>query len=142
MNYPVTFAVLFLASFCLAPMSGAAQTDSLAGEYGHNYTEKDGTPVWEVRQKGDTYELLSLGTPPSSQEVHVLTADERRHFWQTMWWSEESSAQVNCIGNTQEVICFVPATTRQTIAALKENDSDYFYYDPTGGLMEIQKLPQ
>ena len=64
MNYPVTFAVLFLASFCLAPMSGAAQTDSLAGEYGHNYTEKDGTPVWEVRQKGDTYELLSLGVLP------------------------------------------------------------------------------
>jgi hypothetical protein len=133
-------SVIVLALLGATAPAALAQADSLMGTFGHRYTQVAQTPVWEVRTSGDRYQLVTLGSAAPPLEAHELSENERRQFWQTMWWPGESSAWARCVGSARAVICHVPPRVRDAVGDLKRFRSDYFYFDPLAGLMEAERL--
>ena len=131
---------LALALLLLSPLA-MAQTELLVGKFGHEHTAPKNTPVWEIKETSDDqYQFVTLGVGEPSQPAHEFSADERRKFWQTMWWPEDTSDAAICIGNEREIMCYVPPETRNGIDWLKDHKSHYFYYDSAAGVMETHKL--
>lgn len=57
-----------------------------------------------------------------------------------MWWSGKSHERASCAGTGRQLLCFVPANARADEPFLKAMESDYFYYDPAGGVMQVNKI--
>lgn len=137
MNRPriIMTSLLFAASaFCLA------DNNPLVGQFGHDFTRRKDEPAWEIKKDGAQYQLRSVAPGETAQAAHALSDAERRKFWQTMSWPEDTSAAAQCVGDSEHMLCFVPAATRQKIDWLKSNKSDYFYYDQAAGVMQAQKV--
>mgnify|MGYP001214511719 CR=1 FL=1 len=135
MKHTIIASILTLASF-----SCSAQANLLVGKFGHGYSKLKGTPVWEVTMTGNQLNLVTLNAEEPTQPTHELSDAERRRLWQAMWWPEETSITATCVGNSKEVLCHVPSQTRSNIGGLKSQTSNYFYFDPIVGLMEIMRI--
>lgn len=129
----LSLALAFLAFPILAHAS------RLVGVFGHGFTDIKDDPVFTVKDSNGYYQLRQHGDE-STQKMNVLTAEARRDFWAKMWWEQGSSEKADCLGNEKLVICFVPQAEREKEPDLKAHQSDYFYYDPTAGVMEIAKI--
>jgi len=119
-----------------------AQTELLTGKFGHQYTEPKNTPVWEIKKINDQYQLSIWGATETSQPSHELSEQERRKFWQKMWWPEDSSVSASCVMNSEEMICYVSPKARNEIDYIKGYKSNYFHYDRMGGVMETHKIDE
>lgn len=131
-----------LLALLIAPFCCKADGETLTGLYGHQFTAQPNAPVWSVRSKGKAYQVISLNADESTPDSHEWSKDERLAFWERMLWPPDTSADAQCVGNEDEVICFVPSQSRKRIDWLRESKSDYFHYDPMGGVMKINKLPR
>lgn len=131
--------ILIAATFFFASFASSAQPNVLIGRFGHEYTKPKGAAVWDVRTSGDQLQLVTLNAEESNARSHELTEGERRKFWQSLWWPEETSVAARCVGNSEEVLCHVPPSVRSKINDLVRHRSNYFHFDPIGGLMEIQR---
>jgi hypothetical protein len=129
----------FSSALLLLTASTTAQASLPVGTFGHEFTAIKNAPVWSVRTQAGTYNVLSYGGG-IKKSAHVLTRDERIAFWSEMAWTPGSHEDAECIGNTLETICYVPTKTRKLIPALQSQASDFFHFDKTGGIMEIQKI--
>jgi hypothetical protein len=116
-----------------------AGKDPIFGEFGHRYTKKRNEPVWTIREVAGRLTMKTHGDESESQ-IHRLSPSERSAFWEKMWWLGSSHEHASCAGNSQQLLCFVPANARATEPYLKAMKSDYFYYDRMAGVMEVEKI--
>ena len=124
----------------VASFACSAQADLFVGKFGHEYTSPEGTPVWEIKRNNGQYQFDILNDEDPSQSAHEFSENERRKFWKTMLWPEEGSIPASCVGNAERVMCYVTPQVRSRTDWLKDNKSNYFYYDQLLGVMEVQKL--
>ncbi|HEY4556280.1 MAG TPA: hypothetical protein VIG68_07600 [Lysobacter sp.] len=142
-------ALLLLAGLALAPAAGAA--DGFAGRYDHA-TEGPPDPVWTLRD-------AATGTRMERHDglelpVRELDAGERGQLWARLDWPADTAATVRCVGWADEpgpfsqplfgsvtsVICHVPASARARIDWLRDNASDWIYYDTGLGVAELRRF--
>lgn len=114
---------------------------SLVGVFGHNFTGRKNDPVWTVKQEPGHFTLITHGDG-STSPLRVLSKAEITRFWKKMLWEQESSKKAECLGNRDEILCFVPTQSRKSIPWLEDNTSDYFYYDKMAGIMEIYLISE
>ncbi|MES2320291.1 MAG: hypothetical protein V4631_22665 [Pseudomonadota bacterium] len=130
----------FLAPLLLIlAASSTTQAAPPVGTFGHEFTSSKDEPVWSVEAKGDSYKVLTHGEG-KRKSAHTLTPEERKAFWTKMAWVAGSHQDSECIGDSAELICYVPTKTRQSIPDLQGYASDFFHYDKVGGIMEIRKI--
>ena len=132
MKHPL---LIFIAALVSLPAASAPPT----GQFGHGYTSKQNDVVWTVRKSSSTYELVTHGDE-SVAAAHPLTLEERKAFWKKMWWQSDSFSKASCLGNHSELLCHVPARSRKSDADLKGMQSDFFHYDPVGGVIEAKRI--
>ena len=129
----------FSSALLLVTATTTTQAALPVGTFGHEFTSTKDAPVWTVQAGGGSYKLLSHGDG-KKKSAHILTSGERKAFWTKMAWTPGSDQDAECIGGTAEIICYIPTKTRQSIPAIQSQVSDFFHFDRTGGLMEIQKI--
>jgi hypothetical protein len=59
-----------------------------------------------------------------------------------MRWPAEKANGALCLridGQPNGLMCYVQSSSRARVSDLSKNRSDYFYFDPMGGLMEIRR---
>lgn len=160
-------ARMFLAAtgLLLAPLWACAGPagERLSGRYGHDYTQSAGDPVWVVSQDADGWHALTPGDGELSDAYRIAPA-ARAAFWDAMAWPADTAAAADCLSwgermptlsdlldekpppsDPQEtygssVLCHVPSEARAGIDTLADQASDWFYYDPMLGLMQINRL--
>lgn len=126
---------LSLSGFSLAADVDAA----LFGNFGHAYTGQPGTPVWTLRPAAAGASLLQHGDA-SSLTMQVMTAAQRERFWEKMWWPVATAASAHCLIGRETVVCRVATVDRRKIDGLSAAPSDFFYYDPVGGIISMLPL--
>jgi hypothetical protein len=132
-------SILALASL-LGSTSAAGQ--QLQGDFTHAFTEPANQPVWTVIETNDAWKVLYLGSKEAFPAKQLSEAG-RQAFWSQMWWPPAQAKEAECLTISrpaQGTICYVPAKVRDKLAGLKNNKSNYFYFDREGGLMEITLL--
>jgi hypothetical protein len=132
-----------LAVFCLYALVGtaSASTDPLVGSFTHDFTRVKNDPVWTVKKTGSVWQVRLHGANATVQ-ARPATNAERAAFWEQMWWPADKAKEAQCLRVEEQspaMICYVHGSTRAGIDALSKNKSDYFYFDPMGGLMEIRR---
>ena len=132
-----------LAVLCLYVFAGAASasTDPLVGSFTHDFTRVKNDPVWTVKKTGSAWQVRLHG---ANATVHARPATnaERAAFWEQMWWPADEAKEAQCLRVEEQspaMMCYVHGSARAGIDALSKNKSDYFYFDPMGGLMEIRR---
>ena len=63
-------------------------------------------------------------------------------FWEQMWWPADKAKNAQCLSTEwkwQGIMCYVHRSARAEVSDLAKNGSDYFYFDPLGGLKEIRR---
>jgi len=133
----------FLAVVCLYALTGSAsaRNDPLVGSFTHNFTRVKNDPVWTVKKTGTAWHVRVHG---ANEPVHarLATNAERAAFWEQMWWLADKAKDARCLRveeHSPGLMCYVHGSTRAGIDALSKHKSDYFYFDPMGGLMEIRR---
>ena len=116
-----------------------AQDDALVGSFGHEFTRVRDIPVWLVSHQPAGYRVRRTGDD-NTFDAHEWTEGERAAFWERMWWPPTTSSAARCVGTSEEVICYVPASARKQIAWLSGYKSDYFNHSEMGGVMEIRRV--
>jgi hypothetical protein len=74
--------------------------------------------------------------------ARLVSDSERAAFWEQMWWPAGKANGAQCLrieGQSNALMYFVQSKIRAQVSDLSKNKSDYFYFDPTGGLMEIRR---
>lgn len=118
-----------------------AQSKLFQGSFGHEYTAKKNEAVWTIDFEPKSIVLITHGYQ-SKATLHELTKAEKDAFWKRMMWPASSGTQARCVGNAEDLFCYVPMTERQEISWLQENRSDYFYYSQMAGVMEVTRIPR
>lgn len=125
-----------------AVTSGAvAGPDPLVGQFTHNFTRPDNQPVWTVEKSGTRWRVLFYGSNEKFAAKQVDKAGKAA-FWEQMWWPSDKAKDAQCLsieGKWQGMMCYVHGNARAEVSDLARNGSDYFYYDPLGGLKEIRR---
>ncbi len=140
---------LLLAGMVLAPAAGA--TESFSGRYDHG-TDGPPDPVWTLRDTAtgvrmERHDGLSL-------PVRALDGGELAQLWSRLDWPADTAAAVSCMGWADEpgpfsqpfvgtltaVICHVPAGVRARIDWLRDNASDWIYYDTGFGVTALRRF--
>ena len=129
----LTMACLLLAS------AAHAQTNPLAGTFGHGSTSKLDDPVWTVRVVAGQAQLYAHGSKTMAKGV-LMTGQQRKQLWDHLDFASESFQQAECIEADGEYVCYVPKKSRARDTLLKSQKSDFFHFDKVGGLMEIHKI--
>lgn len=129
----------FASALLFVTTASTAQASVPIGTFGHGFTKSKDTPVWTVTPRAQGFSLVSHGDGRKTV-AHVLTISEREKFWHAMSWGANLHMNSECIGGKTELICYVPASTRQSIPDLQSQDSDFFHFDKMGGIMEIKKI--
>lgn len=158
------FALLLL--FCIpCAFADAGEPPAFAGRYGHDATALPDDVVWIVQQAGDRWRVMQVGDG-STSDAHRLQRRGRDAFWARMDWPEGTGTDADCLswgekpGSLQDLLseappapsapgedyghallCHVPQPSRARIAWLADNTSDWFYYDPVFGVIEVRALP-
>ena len=127
-----------LAAFSFSLFS-FAQSNPLVGVFGHNFSSKKNTPVWTVKEGKVDFQLHFHGDG-SVTSVKTSSLDDRKKFWAAMWWSSDTYANARCLGNSAEILCFVPKADRLREPGLRDLGSDFFHYDRIGGVMEVNRI--
>jgi len=135
------FRICTLALAGLLTLPICAYASSLVGVFGHNYTERKNDPVWTVKQESGHFTLTTHGDGSTSL-LKSLSGSEIKIFWKKMLWEQKTSEKAECLGNRDEIMCFVPMQSRKGIPWLADNKSDYFYYDEMAGVMEINLISE
>lgn len=155
-------SLLFL--LLLAPSVQAAPPVPFAGQYGHGATADSDEVVWSVQGEAPSWRLTRTADD-EQVDAQRLGARGRAAFWTRMDWPVDSSADADCLtwgekpASLQDlladtpptplaagddyglgVLCHVPASARSRIDWLAGNASDWFYYDPIAGVMEVRRL--
>jgi hypothetical protein len=130
-------AILLLLA-CIS-LTAFAEPSRLPGVYGHDFTTKKADAVWTVKQRGDAFEVKRHGDG-SVASGKSLSAEQRKEFWEKMWWESDAYMKAECLGAEDDVFCFVPAPERAKESWLKDYTSNYFHYDPAGGLIEMRRI--
>jgi len=131
--------VLLFCVFFIAPVF--AIDDVFSGQYGHNYSTLLNDPVWEITSTKDGFQLTRL-TDQNISKIDPLSQDEKDEFWQKMMWDLTSNKKAQCLGDEVQVICYIPNESRQKISWIKNNHSDYFFYDQLLGVIEVFRISQ
>jgi len=133
-----------LAVILLSAMTTAvsANPDSVVGQFTHDFTLPKNQPVWTVKKTGTTWQVLFHG---SNETLSAKQVDEagKAAFWEQMWWPSDKAKDAQCLsieGKWQGMMCYVHGNARAEVSDLARNGSDYFYYDPLGGLKEIRRI--
>lgn len=132
-----------LSVFCLCAPTGAAyaETDPFVGRFTHDYTRSKDESVWTVKKSGAAWQVLIHGSRETVSARRTSDA-ERKAFWEQMWWPADKANDARCLrieGKWPGLMCYVQSSTRAHISDLAKNKSDYFYFDPMGGLREIRR---
>lgn len=133
--------LIFLGIALLSSGLGlAAEVDpALFGNFGHPYTGRPGTPVWSIRPAPSGARLFQHGDA-SSLAMQVMSAAQREGFWESMWWPVATAASAHCLVGRATVVCRVATAERRKIDDLNEAPSDFFHYDPVGGVISMLPL--
>jgi hypothetical protein len=155
---------LFLLA-CIAPsFAEAGGQPAFVGTYGHGATALPDDVVWIVQQAGDHWRVVQVADGAAS-DAHRLQRRGRDAFWARMDWPEGTGAEADCLswgekpGSLEDLLsdvppvpsapgedyghallCHVPQPSRARIAWLADNTSDWFYYDPVFGVIEVRAL--
>lgn len=135
------YRYLFLFSFIFFSNNTLAADNLFSGQFGHKFTETGNEPVWGITLNNNGFELVYLSDKEKAQ-LHLLSQQEHKQFWEKMWWPIISNQQAQCIGDNIRVFCYVPAESRQKNNWLKNYISDYFYYDSFIGVTEIYRISE
>lgn len=132
------FAVLLLS----ATLNGAsASSDPLVGQFTHDFTRPENQPVWTVEKSSAGWRVLFHGSNEKFTAKQLDNAGKAA-FWEQMWWPADKAKGAQCLsieGKWQGVMCYIHRNARAEVSDLARNGSDYFYYDPLGGLKEIRR---
>ncbi len=131
--------VCIAVTLLLISHASLAESDPLLGKFGHDYTRSSQEAVWQIRRDAGGYQLNTL-THSSKASAQSWSAAQRKAFWEKMMWPVKVSAEAKCVGNAEEVICYVPVGARKKVDWLRDNKSDYFHYDAMGGVMEAHRI--
>lgn len=128
--------VLFFVSGLLQ-----AHTACLEGAYTHDFTHAPGAIVWQISGQGEHYQLLRTADR-QAVNIHALSKNERAMFWKRMQWLPDSAKGAECAAdeNLQTVVCELSSQSRKKEPALR--NTDYFYYDPSSGVMTISRIDE
>jgi hypothetical protein len=126
--------VLLIAAF-----PAFAEINPIVGAFGHDFTTTKNDPVFTVKENKGSFQLTQHGDD-SMHTLSALSNAAKKEFWDKMWWESNSFEKAQCLGNQEVIMCFVPKAERQKEAGLKDRQSDYFYYSPIAGVMEIAKI--
>ncbi|UXY14559.1 hypothetical protein N8I74_14700 [Chitiniphilus purpureus] len=127
-----------VAAILIAPVLALA--DPPLGVFGHQFTEREGEPVWTIEQESADVFTLFVHGDSLGWRLDRLDSDEIKSFWRKMGWPQGAVHHASCIGDGESVFCHMPANARRRIPWLAENKSDYFYYDTMAGVMEIRLI--
>jgi hypothetical protein len=132
-----------LGVFFLYALGGAASaaSDPLVRSFTHDFTRIKNDAVWTVKKTGSTWQVRVHGANETVR-ARPATNAERAAFWEQMWWPADKAKDAQCLRVEEQspgLMCYVHGSTRAGISALSKNKSDYFYFDPMGGLMEIRR---
>jgi hypothetical protein len=119
----------------------AAGPDPLVGQFTHDFTRPENQPVWTVKKSGTGWRVLFHGANETMVAKQVNNAGKAA-FWEQMWWPADKAKDAQCLsieGKWQGMMCYVHRNARAGVSDLAQNGSDYFYYDPLGGLKEIRR---
>ena len=120
--------------------SASAETSPLVGSFTHDFTRPSNQSVWTVKKAGAAWQVRLHG---GNQTVRARPAtDAERAAWEKMWWPADKAKSAQCLRVEEQspgLMCYVHGSTRAGISDLSKNKSDYFYFDPMGGLMEIRR---
>nr|WP_298134124.1 hypothetical protein [uncultured Pseudoxanthomonas sp.] len=156
--------VSLLSLLLLAPTTQAAPPAPFTGQYGHGATADRDEVVWIVQGEAPSWRLTRT-TDEEQVDAQRMGARGREAFWTRMDWPADSSTDADCLtwgekpASLQDlladtppapvatgddyglgVLCHVPASARARIDWLAANASDWFYYDPVAGVMEVRRL--
>ena len=131
--------------FCfLLSSPGYAQIATLQGDFTHDFTRPKNKSVWIVTKSGNAWDVR-LGSDKKSFAAKEVADVDRTVFWKKMLWPAEAAIKASCISFIvdpdvgESIICHVPPSVRDIVDNLKTFKSDFFYFDPVGGLNEIRK---
>lgn len=155
-------SLLFL--LLLAPSTQAAPPAPFAGQYGHGATADSDDVVWIVQGEAPSWHITRT-TDDEQVDAQRMGARGREAFWHRMDWPADSSTDADCLtwgerpASLQDlladtpptrtpggedyglgVLCHVPTPARARIDWLAGHASDWFYYDPVAGVMEVRRL--
>ena len=143
----------------------ACAAEPLVGAYTHGYVAPGESPVWEIIHDGNGYQARTLADDEHAA-AWLLSGNGRTSFWEKMAWPAEGSTTAICLswgtapptlqsllepetkaGQSREaqygasVLCKVQPADKAKVDWLANYQSDYFYYDPLFGVVEIRALP-
>ncbi|WP_062352273.1 hypothetical protein [Pseudoxanthomonas mexicana] len=147
-----------------ASFARASEPATFAGHYGHGATHDADEVVWTVEALGGHWRIVRTADG-EAHDAHRLQARGREAFWTRMGWPADSSADADCMSWGQKpaslddlladtppaaaaagedyglgVLCRVPLAARIKTGWLGGQASDWFYYDPIAGVMELKRL--
>ncbi|MFC4931953.1 hypothetical protein [Massilia sp. GCM10023247] len=131
--------LIFVLLFAAANVA-SANSEKLAGQFTHDFTNPANEPVWTVTKSGSRWKVFSHGANKVLRAKEA-SESERRDFYEQMWWPAEKALGAKCLrisGDWPGMMCYIPVSERTGIAGLANNKSDYFYFDSMGGLREIR----
>ncbi|WP_334178394.1 hypothetical protein [Pseudoxanthomonas sp.] len=153
--------LVLLASASLAHADDVAP---FAGQYGHAATHDADEVVWTVDATAGRWRIVRMADG-EVHDAHRLQARGREAFWTRMGWPADSSREADCLtwgdkpaslenlldetppasvapdeDHGPGVLCHVPPATRMQTGWLADHASDWFYYDPIAGVMELHRL--
>ena len=156
--------VSLLSLLLLAPTTQPAPPAPFTGQYGHGATADRNEVVWSVQGEAPSWRLTRTADD-EQVDARRMGARGREAFWTRMDWPADSSTDADCLtwgekpASLQDlladtppapvatgddyglgVLCHVPASARARIDWLAGNASDWFYYDPVAGVMEVRRL--
>jgi hypothetical protein len=114
-------------------------SEILVGNFGHEFTRKNGDVVWKIQPKGNAYELHALGDN-SKATIKPMSRKAINSFWEKMLWPASTTLGVSCLANREDIFCYVPRDQQEKIDWISGNKSGFFYYSTMGGIMEINKI--
>ena len=120
----------------------SANSNSLVGQFTHDFTLPENLPVWTVKKTGTTWRVLFHGSNETSLAKPVDKAGKAA-FWEQMWWPSGKAKDAQCLsikGKWHGMLCYADGNARAQVSDLARNGSDYFYYDQLGGLKEIRRI--
>lgn len=136
-NSTTKMSLAFL-SLCIAAVLSNADETHLVGKFGHAYTNNRSEPVWSITKNQKQFTIFQYGDK-SKFSAQLASSKQKQEFWSKMFWDSNLSAQATCLISQETMICHIDSATRKNIPDLQSNQTDFFYYDPMVGLMEIKK---
>lgn len=129
------------AALILVGMHSFAFADSTlpAGAFGLDFTDNPNTAVFSVAGSADNIKITSV----ADQSVYAgteMTAEKKKKLWEKLSWSDTAFEAASCISFEREAICHIAAEQKKANSDLSALKSDYFHYDPMGGVVSAFPL--